>query len=365
MTASLTIKAPGKLMVAGEFAVLEPYQKLAVMAVDRFAYATISLSDQPLLTLENFQLDRLQWEYRKNKVTVASNDPRVRFVESAMTVTLHYLQEAQIAWQPFFLSIKSELDDASGKKYGLGSSAAVSVSVITAILQQFMQKKPDAELVFRLSAISHAKTQGNGSGADVAASAFGGIIAYSSFQAYWLKDAYQQAPDLLTLLKMDWPYLSIQPVALPENIHVCIGWTGSPASTAKLVDEVLQLKEDNPPAFSRFLKESEIAVSQFMDGLQRENPQTLIDSVKLNRKALHTVGEAANVPIQTPELAKLCDLAEYYGGAGKPSGAGGGDCGIAFMPTAESAAQLRIAWEKAGIKALDLHVSSTGAAVIK
>ncbi|WP_255259664.1 hypothetical protein [Lentibacillus sp. CBA3610] len=32
---TLTVKVPGKLMVAGEFAVLEKHQKLVVMAVDR------------------------------------------------------------------------------------------------------------------------------------------------------------------------------------------------------------------------------------------------------------------------------------------------------------------------------------------
>ncbi|MDY0395006.1 phosphomevalonate kinase [Virgibacillus halophilus] len=245
---SLTVRAPGKLMIAGEFAVLEPYNRLAVMAVNRFVYANIALADTNCLTLKDFKLRDMPWEFANKQVGVDTADKRVRFVESAMSVALLYLYEEKTTWQPFHLSVKSELDDeATGKKYGLGSSAAVSVSVITAILQQFLQKKPDAELVFKLAAISHARTQGNGSGADVAASAYGGIIAYSSFQAYWLRDAYQEATNLKALLSRDWPYLSLQPVQLPAHVHVCIGWTGSPASTASLVDKVLQLKKNDPP----------------------------------------------------------------------------------------------------------------------
>src|SRR5699024_9076758 len=78
--------------------------------------------------------------------------------------------------------------------------------------------------------------------------------------------------------------------------------------------------------------------------------------VKQNRRALREVGERAHADIETPLLSRLCDLAEYYGGAGKPSGAGGGDCGIAFMPTSEKAAEVMQAWEKNGIKPLALKL---------
>lgn len=362
---SLTVKAPGKLMIAGEFAVLEPYKRLAVMAVDRFVYANISLAGSNRLTLENFQLRNMEWDFTSGRVSVQSDDERVNFVASAMSVALSFIGEENISWQPFYLSIKSELDDeASGKKYGLGSSAAVSVSVITAILQQFLQEKPDAELVFKLAAISHARTQGNGSGADVAASAFGGIIAYSSFQAYWLRDAYQEASSLKALLAREWPYLSLRPVQLPQHVHVCIGWTGSPASTANLVDKVLELKKHDPHEFDHFLQTSEIAVGKFMAGIEQDDIEKLFEGVRRNRETLRRVGQAAGVPIETPMLTTLCDLAISHGGAGKPSGAGGGDCGIAFMPDEKSVKELKAAWEKAGIQALDLQISPDGAAAV-
>jgi phosphomevalonate kinase len=48
------------------------------------------------------------------------------------------------------------------------------------------------------------------------------------------------------------------------------------------------------------------------------------------------------VPIVTPELERACALASSAGAAGKPSGAGGGDCAIVLAfgdPAADSAAE--------------------------
>ncbi|WP_420855424.1 phosphomevalonate kinase [Virgibacillus indicus] len=365
MPIPLKIKVPGKLMIAGEFAVLEPHHNLAVMAVDRFVYATLEQGSTNRLTLQDFKLIDLNWNYENKAVRVFSEDGRVRFVEAAMTIALNYLHEQGITPEPFSLTIKSELDDASGIKYGLGSSAAVVTSVITAVLKKYLHKNPEAELIFKLASIAHVKTQGNGSGADVAASSYGGILEYSSFQAEWLREAYQNTATLTELLEKEWIYFSVQPITLPENIYVCIGWTGKPASTAKLVDEILKMKVDNPEAFREFLDASEIAVEKFTKGMKSANIPLLLEGVRENRHALASAGDNANVAIETPLLTKLCDLAEQYGGAGKPSGAGGGDCGIAFMPSKEEADQLMHAWSEAGIKPLPIHVNKAGAIVIE
>ncbi|HLR07754.1 MAG TPA: phosphomevalonate kinase [Bacillota bacterium] len=357
----LKIKVPGKLMVAGEFAVLEPYQTLAVMAVDRFVYATVDTSHIPLLSLDNFELYDITWTYANKKVTVHSKDKRVRFVENALTIVCIYLQEQAIPIRSVHISIRSELDDASGKKYGLGSSAAVVTAVVAAMLTQHFKEKPPASLVFKLAAIAHVITQGNGSGADVAASAYGGMLQYASFQAEWLIQAYENAASLTELIEMNWLYFSIAPIQLPADLHICIGWTGKPASTAKRVEQVLTLKQTDAAAYQTFLTESKRAVDHFLTGVQKADVPLLLKGVKQNRRALREVGERAHADIETPLLSRLCDLAEYYGGAGKPSGAGGGDCGIAFMPTSEKAAEVMQAWEKNGIKPLALKLYPYGA----
>lgn len=352
-------------MMAGEFAVLEPHQRLAVMAVNRFVYATIVETETNRLSLENFGLDNLKWQFHQNRVMVDSEDPRIRFVQDALTIACQYLHECSIMQKTFKLSIKSELDDASGRKYGLGSSAAVVVAVIAAVLEAHLPEKPSKMLIFKLAAISHVNTQGNGSGADVAASSFGGILEYASFQASWLKEVYAKATSITEVVHTDWKYLAIHPVKLPDNIVVRIGWTGSPASTGKLVDQVLQLKVVHPNQFAAFLQESEIAVRNIMNGIKNASIAQLFKGIRQNRQALATVGKHANVAIETPQLTTLCDLTEQFGGAGKPSGAGGGDCGMAFMPSVESANRLTDAWKDAGIVPLDIAVCPFGAQMKK
>lgn len=350
-----TIKIPGKLMVAGEFAVLQPHHQLVVMAVDRFVYATVEQSDQNELTLHDFQLEDLSWEFCNNEVNIASNDERLKFVRHAMKIALLYLQERSIFPGPFSIGINSELDDASGAKYGLGSSAAVVTAVVTAILKKFAPGETDKETIFKLASIAHVTVQGNGSGADIAASSFGGFLHYTSFQAEWLIDLYHKSVSITDMLKADWVYYTSKPIGLPDSVYVCIGWTGKPASTGKLVHEVLKLKDANPGQFRQFLQASDEAVEHFLNGMKEADISRLMKGIKQNRLALRTVGEHANVEIETPLLGTLCDLAEQFGGAGKPSGAGGGDCGIAFMPTEESAEKLLNAWEQAGIIPLALE----------
>jgi len=357
----LMIKVPGKLMIAGEFAVLEEYQKLVVMAVDRFVFATLKESRENRLSLETFNLNDMEWHYESNAVRINTNDKRVQFVEEAMTTVYTYLKENNITPGPFHLSIRSELDDASGRKYGLGSSAAVVTSVVAAILQRFLLKKPSDSLIFRLAAISHVKTQGSGSGADVAASSYGGFLQYASFQADWLRSAYFEAESISELVNREWPYFHVQPIKLPEDLYMCVGWTGMPASTQQLVQKISRLKTAQPPLYKQFLSNSEKAVSIFLNGINQESPSLVIDGTKKNRQALAEVGSHAGVEIETPALKTLCDLAEDYGGAGKPSGAGGGDCGIAFLPSREKAEKLTKAWEQAGIKPLNIVTSQTGA----
>lgn len=352
-------------MIAGEFAVLEPYQDLAVMAVNRFVYATVSEAGSHQLTLSDFSLHRVPWAWKEIDIHIESDDSRLSFVRDALKITYGYLEEQGIHVQPMHVSTRSELDDASGVKYGLGSSAAIVTSIVAGVLHFQAPELAKKDTIFRLSALSHVITQENGSGADVAASTYGGLLQFASFQADWLLQTYQGAASISEIVEKDWKYYKSKPIALPENVHFCVGWTGNAASTKNLVNRVRLLKTKNAAAYETFLKDSEKAVSQFLTGAKDNNIPQLLEGIKANRQALDQVGKAADTSIETEELALLCNLAESLGGAGKPSGAGGGDCGIAFMPSKEKAEELALAWEKEGIKALALSPSVGGEMVIE
>src|SRR5687767_1372567 len=121
--ALLKLRVPGKLMIAGEYAVLEPHRPAVVAAVDRFMNATITLSDASSVSLPGLGLDQQTFAERSGQVAFDSADPRLRFVAEALTVALQHVRDQFLLPLPFHLTLESDLDDASGRKFGLGSSA--------------------------------------------------------------------------------------------------------------------------------------------------------------------------------------------------------------------------------------------------
>lgn len=349
-------------MVAGEFAVLEPGYSLVVMAADRYVYTSIEATAENKLSLTDFGLHELSWTYDNKIVHVQSEDERTGFVKAAMRFTLAYLEELQVNVTPFSLSIKSELNDETGIKYGLGSSAAVVTSVVTAILQQFLNSQPTKELVFKLASMAHVCVQGNGSCADIAASTYGGVLHYRAFQADWLLEAIAREKKVAQIVEMDWPYVLIEELAFPTSLTVCVGWTGAPASTGSLVKEIRQLKITDKTSYEAFLKASEQAVEWILSGMKQNDVREFLIGIEANRMALAELGMQANVAIETPRLYELSKVASDLEGAGKLSGAGGGDCGIAFVDSMLKVGMLVEGWIEKGIKPLKLKVSLDGSA---
>ena len=68
------------------------------------------------------------------------------------------------------------------------------------------------------------------------------------------------------------------------------------------------------------------------------------------------LSEAAETTIETVKLKELIRIADKFG-SGKTSGAGGGDCGIAFLSGESSVAELYAEWNKEQILPLHLDVS--------
>lgn len=354
---TITIKTPGKLMVAGEFAVLEPYHKLVVMAVNRFVQTEIASNDTNIVHLPDLSLENLTWERTDKGISFHQADDRTIFVKAALEVTLSYLRANKIDIMPFSLKVKSELDDpVTGAKYGLGSSAAVVASVVEAILAHHYNDHTDKEVVFKLASVAHVKTQGNGSGADIAASTYGGVIEYTSFQAEWLLNEIKTTRNIVELIEKDWKYLSIHPIAFPSEIDIVVGWTGKPASTKSLVNDILQLRQTAKEQYEAFLTCSEEAVNKITYGMKHDDVAMFLNGISENRRTLAMVGLHAGVPVETEKLAKLSDIAEQFGGAGKLSGAGGGDCGLAFVEAEVNVKAMHKAWMEEEIKPLDIQI---------
>lgn len=354
-------------MIAGEYAVLEPHQPAVVVAVDRFMTAAIAPAADFRLSLPGFGPVDLGFRTTSEGVAFEGDDPRLRFVKAALAVALAYVRSEQMVPRPFHLTIASQLDDADGRKFGLGSSAAATVAAVAAVVTWLRgddAPPPGTETIFKLAAIAHLQAQGSGSGADVAASTYGGWLRYSSFSPAWLSGRLARGSGVAQLLAEPWPFFSAERLSpLPRDLRLLAGWTGTPASTASLIPRVTALRAEDPAAYEQFLAESVRAVDHLVNGLTSANRGRALDGLERNRKALATLGERAGVPIETEALATLARLAREAGGAGKLSGAGGGDCGVAIVFGDPEAARLTAAWEAAGLTPLPLGTSDAGASV--
>ncbi|MCL6453992.1 MAG: phosphomevalonate kinase [Alicyclobacillus sp.] len=365
-----TARAPGKLILAGEYAVTEPGQPALVAAVNRFLTVHIRSAGRSGRAQHGWTWSGDTWQ-----VPARGQSQSLRFVDAAVSVVRAYLG----SWtegESVCIEIDSELDRSDGRKYGLGSSAAVVVGVVAALLAHFGAGGSPGmaaawpsfqEVVFKLSALAHTAVQGNGSAADVAAAVYGGVIEYTAADPVWIRSALGQPAfprDVRRTVAQAWPRWTVAPVPWPTALQFSVGWTGQAASTARMLEDVSRWRARNPASYRRFLDVSAPAVRALTAALRDGDTAGVLHALRRSRRNLANLGAQSGVGIETPQLRALAEAAERFGGAGKLSGAGGGDCGIAVLPSSQTPACLFDAWRAAGIEPLDLQVTPAGVHIL-
>lgn len=352
----ITEKAPGKLYIAGEYAVVENGYPAILVALDQFVTCSIeeSAAEVGKIISRQYHNNALQWHRLGEQMVVDNRDNPFSYILSAIKVTEEYARSFARELRIFDLHIDSQLDSDSGKKYGLGSSAAVTVATVKALCR-FYNLPVTKNEIFKLAAIAHFEVQGNGSLGDVAASVYGGWIAYHSFDRQWLAQQRKYL-DLRTLVDLPWPDLKIESLKAPSNLQLLIGWTGKPASTSQLVDKISLFKARQQKEYRQFLEDSKHCIQRMVDGFHNADLESIKNEIRYNRELLKQLGTNSGVHIETPVLNKLCEIAEDFGGAAKTSGAGGGDCGIVAIDRDSNFKLVLKKWAANKIEQLPLSV---------
>ena len=365
--------APGKLYIAGEYAVVEPGHQAVLVAVDRFITVRITQAEDggsagPTGHISStlYEAQSLTWYRRPEDGVVMVDKQFDDYVVSAIRMVEQMVREAGGPLRYFDLDVSSELDDGCGRKLGLGSSSAVTVATVRAVAR-FYGLVLDDMAVYKLALLATDAVQPIGSGGDIAASSFTGWVAYTSPDRAWLHQV-SGAPGtgnspggsagLSELVRMDWPLLSIRRLPAP-GLRLSVGWTGSPASTPRLVADVqAHTRGAQDAAYTAFLRESEACLSALTLALREDNGGEIGLRIQEGRRLLSGLSRTSGITIETPQLRRLVEIAQEHGAVAKSSGAGGGDCGIALCPPGTDVAAMHAAWESAGIQPLDLRVHS-------
>ncbi len=160
MSAVIKVSAPGSVMLMGEHAVVKGHWAIAC-ALDKSIEVQLTQRSDRTVTIDS-QL--AQYCASLDKLTELAD---LSFVLKAIELHLPELS------QGFDLAIKAQFSHT----LGLGSSAAVTVAVIQALCQYTKTALSKPLHLKKALAVVHA-IQGRGSGTDLAASIYGGVIAY-------------------------------------------------------------------------------------------------------------------------------------------------------------------------------------------
>lgn len=348
-------QAPGKLFIAGEYAVVEPGEPSVLVAVDRHITVDVEPADtQGSISSDQYGRAPLLWTRDDDVVVLDQDHAPYDYVLSAIGTVDRLALERGIRPLLCDIRISSQLDDVSGRKFGLGSSAAVTVATVRALDRLYGLELTPMQL-FKLALIATVRVSEAASGGDVAASAFGGWIAYSAPDRDQVRRDVE-SDGVQALLEREWPGLSVRRLPEPAGLRLLVGWTGQPASTERLVGSVQHRKPAGESRYREFLDDSRAAVQQLITSLEEQDAAATLRAIRAARTALQDLARHAGLQIETPALTALCDIAVGAGAAAKSSGAGGGDCGIVLATSRADIHRMLTEWELNDIRHLDLKV---------
>ena len=356
----MKLSAPGKLFLAGEYAVLDGAPAL-VAGIDLRLHAELTPAARSELV---HRPSGARWE------AGGPVPAELRFAKAGLDVGARLCAEEGRA--PGALRLVFENDFAQqGHKLGLGGSAAATVIGVRAACAAHGREVTDAEVVALAAAAHWAEQGGSGSGGDVAACALGGVLRVRALHAWRSAEEVLQTP--ARALAQATPVEAIR-LRVPSDLRLLLVSTGAPADSRALVRAVKAFAAAQPArwkehaarisaacaALEQALAEAAVATatppvpgtaSAAAPGDARapasgpgEPRDAALDAVGRGAAAMAALGADAGVAIVTEALQRACDLAAAAGAAAKPSGAGGGDCAVAVCFGDAALAQLESAF---------------------
>jgi len=229
------------------------------------------------------------------------------------------------------LKIKTESQFSA--KYGFGSSSAVTVCAIKALSKIFEVKMTEKE-IFDLSYKTVLDIQGVGSGFDIAAAIYGGVI-------YFLTGGKK-----------------IEPLEI-NNIPLVVGYTGVKASTSEIVKAVkVEMGKDSEyyeKLYDDILQIVEKAKTAMKNSNWPEVGRLMTENQRILKKFKAPSTEYGVSSEIIEKLIEGCQKAGAFGA--KLSGAGVGDCVVAL---GENKEEIGEAIKEAGGTPVSVNVDYQG-----
>ncbi len=347
----MIVHAPGKMIVLGEYAVLEGAPAL-VCAVDRWAEVRLAPREGAEFVVESPSLGidaepfvvTPKGHIRFNPSLEESRKKRLSFFRTIFELVWAYLNERQMKLPALTAALNTDdfYSPSLHAKLGFGSSAALTVALVYALLK-YMDRNFGLTEIYGLAYRAHHEAQGKiGSGIDIAASTFGGRLIYR------MATASAPAPEIP------------QRVAPWDELRMLTVWTGKSASTQQFVQGVNQLRDINPALYAQLierLSNLSVAGCTAYENKQLDEFLTIVGDYY---SAMKELGETSGMPIISDSHERIAAEAAAAGLAYKPSGAGGGDIGLVFGRDDEGVADFSRRIQELGFRVLDISAATEG-----
>jgi len=280
----LKASAPGSLMLMGEFAVLQGKCAL-VCAVDKRLTVTLSPRSDTRIEITS-SIGQLSTDITQLEIIKP-----FQFVLSVLqSFSLHH---------GFDITIESEFSDT----IGLGSSAAVTVAMLAALMKWQKGSYSASDLIIRGRDVIR-RVQGLGSGADIAASVMGGVIRYNAETV-----KVETFPVLLPLLAI---------------------YSGYKTPTVEVIQHVQKQFADKPDALHAIYNNIGRCSEQAVHFMRESNWTQLGKSMNAQQEMMQDLG------VSTPLMQAIIEYLRHHPGifGAKISGSGMGDCviGLGELP---------------------------------
>ena len=343
--------APAKLFLVGEYAVVEGAPAV-VAAVDRRVRVHVEDRDGETWTYRTdaeggarrvLRLDdagRLVNEAGRP----AEEDGATRLLAVALAESLGSLRAGLPRALDVSIESRTLHADDGGHKLGLGSSAAVMVALGAALRARGAAgeacERPGPDEALDLDLAAHRALQGGrGSGADVAASHRGGIIRFE---------------------RLDPATVRCRSIQLPPELQMRCFWTGRSAKTSDFLGRAAELRLRAPSAWQGHMDHLGTLAEEAADAFEKANTQAFLDACTGYAEGLAALGDALGAPIVSAPHRALSVLASQAGAVYKPSGAGGGDIGVAFGVDLDGLERMVAAAARAGYPTVRMGVDPHG-----
>lgn len=315
--ASIETSAPGKLLLIGEYAVLDGASAL-VMAVDRRVGVKLARAQGRAGRLSAAQLGirRAPMTMDRGELSCPGRLPAALGLTARMVPgILRELGQDPERIVELDLEIDSgALFEAGGDapvKLGLGSSAAVSAALALGLQAWFEAGRigavPDAcALLQRWLPVYRSALAGGASGADLAAAFSGGLSEF----------------------RISGERVECRAVEWPAKLFWRAIWVGRAAQTADFVAAYQRWKRARPGAAKAIGRRLGQVAQQAVAG--SAEPDALIEACDEYAGLLVELGSAMGMQVMSEPHRRLARLGRGCGVVYKSCGAGGGDLGIAL-----------------------------------